>query len=120
MKVKNSELLGLAEDLGHLVTEKIKLKIKGDTYLLMEHLKPFIDSYNKVKNEFVKKHGSGNEKKGYSISPNEWDKLSKEVKKEWEDLNEQEQEVESRLKLELLEELESSHPYQFLFKVLGR
>ena len=120
MKVKNSELLGLAEDLGHLVTEKIKLKIKGDAYLLLEHLKPFIDSYNKVKNEFVKKHGSGSEKKGYSISPQKWEKLSEEVKKEWEDLNEQEQEVESRLKLELLEELESSHPYQFLFKVLGR
>ena len=120
MKVKNGELFGLVDDLSHLVTEKIKLKVKGDAYLFIEHLKPLMDSYNKVKDEFIKKNGSGSKEKGYSISPKDWKKMSDEIKKEWEELNEQEQEVESKLKLDILEDIESSHPYQWLFKVLRR
>jgi len=120
MKVKNSELLGLIEDLSHLVTEEIQLKVKGDIYLLIEHLKPFIDTYNKLKNEFVKKYGSGNEEKGYSISPEDWEALDEDVKKQWEELNEQEHEVESKLKVELFDEIKSKHPYQFLYRVLNK
>lgn len=118
MKVKNGEIVGLIDDLSHLVTEKIKLKVKGDVYLLIERLKPLMDSYKKVRDEFIKKNGSGNEKKGYSITPKNWEQMEEETKKEWEELNEQENEVESRLKLDLLEDIESEHPYQFLFKIL--
>jgi len=120
MKVKNGELLGLIDDLNHFVSEDIKIKHKNKAYILMEHLSLFINSYNKSKKEFVKKHGTGNEKKGYSISPQKWEKLSEEVKKEWEDLNEQEHEVESELKMEIVEEIKSEHRYQWLLKVIRR
>jgi len=118
MKVKNVELLGLVDDLGHLVIEKIKLKVKGNVYLLLERIKPLMDSYDKVRKEFIKEYGIGNEKEGYSIPPESWDKMGEETKKEWKELNEQEQKIESRLKLDDLEDIESSHRYQFLFKVL--
>jgi len=120
MKVKNGELFGLVDDLGHLVTEDIYLKDKNKAYLLLEHVKPFIDSFNKTKDEFVKKYGTGSKSKGYSISPQKWEKLSEDAKKEWKDLNEQEHEIESKLEMEIVEGIKSKHEYQWLLLVLRR
>lgn len=118
--VKSGEILGLIDDLSHLVTEKLKLKVKGHAYLLIEHLKPLMSSYNKLKDEFIKKNGSGDKEKGYSIGVEDWKKMSEEAKKEWEEMNDEEHKVETKLKLSFLEDIESSHPYQFLYKVLNR
>lgn len=118
MKVKNGELVGLVEDLTHLVQEKIKLKVKGEIYLLIEHLKPLIDSFEKVRKDFVKEHGKGNEKTGYSIAPKDWEKLSKETKEEWEEVNSKENTVNTGLTLDMFEDIESEYPYVVLFKVL--
>lgn len=118
MKIKNVELFGLQQDLLHLVTEKIKLKVKGEVYLTIEHLKPLIDSYEKVRSDFVKEYGSGNEKDGYSISTEQWNNIDEKNKKEWDQFNNQEKEIKTNLKTDMFKDIESEYPYQFLFKIL--
>lgn len=119
MKVKNAELFGLIDDLNHLVAERIKLSVKGDVYLLINKLNPLFEVFNKVKNDFIKQHGTGDDKKGFAITPEKYQELKAELKKEFEDLHDKEHDVETRLKLDVLSDVESSHPYQFLIKFLN-
>jgi len=114
LKFKNGEIGGLIEDLAHLVTEKLKLKIKGEAYLLVQKLSPFLDAYKVAKSDFEKKYGQT------FNTLEEYSKLSKEAQKEWEEYNEKEHEVISDLKAEMIEHIESSYPYSFLMRILKR